>query len=86
MGGKEDNICNNVYKGLDITRAINYKLKDLIIPLRPARVKISVRKGRSYSRKKSSSYINAPLPPSKCMCLGSLFKGGRCLVILNQVH
>ena len=45
MGSKEDNICNNVYKGLDITRAINYKLKDLIMPLRPARVKISIRKG-----------------------------------------
>jgi len=43
MGGKEDNICNNVRKGLDITRAINYKLEDLIIPLRPARAKISIR-------------------------------------------
>ena len=45
MGGKEDNIYNNIYKGLDITRATNYKLKDLIIPPRPAKVKISVRKG-----------------------------------------
>jgi hypothetical protein len=40
IGGKEDNIYNNVYKGLDIIRAINYKLEDLIIPLRLARVKI----------------------------------------------
>ncbi len=38
IGGKEDNICNNVYKGLDIIRAINYKLEDLIMPLRLARV------------------------------------------------
>jgi hypothetical protein len=45
MGSKEDNIYNNIYKGLDIIKAINYKLKDLIIPLRPARVKISVKKG-----------------------------------------
>jgi hypothetical protein len=45
IGGKEDNICNNIYKKLDITRAINYKLEDLIIPLRPARVKISIKKG-----------------------------------------
>jgi len=45
IGGKEDNVCNNVRKGLNITRATNYKLKDSIMPPRPARVKISVRKG-----------------------------------------
>ena len=45
VGGKENNIYNNVCKGLDITRATNYKLENLIIPLRLARVKISVRKG-----------------------------------------
>jgi len=43
MGGKEDNICNNVRKGLDIIRVINYKLEDLIMPLRLARAKISIR-------------------------------------------
>ncbi len=45
MGSKEDNICNNIRKGLDIIRAINYKLEDLIMPLKLARVKISIRKG-----------------------------------------
>jgi len=45
IGGKEDNIYNNICKGLDITRAINYKLEDLIMPPRVAKVKISVRKG-----------------------------------------
>ena len=40
MGSKENNICNNVRKGLNITRAINYKLKDLIISLKLAKVKI----------------------------------------------
>ena len=40
IGGKEDNIYNNIYKGLDIIRAINYKLEDLIMPLKLARVKI----------------------------------------------
>jgi len=83
MGGKEDDIYNNIRKGLDITRAINYKLEDLIMPLRPAEVKISIRKGRSSSRKRSSSYTNAPLPPSKRMCLGSLPKGGRRPTTLN---
>ena len=81
IGGKEDNICNNVYKGLDIIRATNYKLKDLIMPLRLAKVKI--RKGRSSSRKRSSSYTNAPLLPSKRICLGSPPKGGRRPVTLN---
>ena len=45
IGSKEDNIYNNIYKGLNITRVTNYKLKDLIMPLRPTRVKISIRKG-----------------------------------------
>jgi hypothetical protein len=83
IGGKEDNICNNVYKGLDIIRATNYKLEDLIMPLRLARVKISIRKGRSSSRKRSSSYTNALLLPSKCIYLGSPPKGGRRLIALN---
>ena len=45
MGGKENNIYNNIYKGLDIIRVINYKPEDLIMPLGPAKVKISIRKG-----------------------------------------
>ena len=45
MGGKEGNIYNNICKGLDIIKVINYKLENLIIPLRLARVKISIRKG-----------------------------------------
>jgi hypothetical protein len=45
VGSKEDNICNNIYKGLNITKVTNYKLKDLIIPPRPAKVKINIRKG-----------------------------------------
>jgi hypothetical protein len=86
VGGKEDNIYNNIYKGLDIIKATNYKLKDLIIPLRPARVKISVKKGRSFNRKRLFSYTNALLLPSKRICLSSLFKSKRYLVILNQVY
>ena len=83
IGGKEDNIYNNVCKGLDIIKATNYKLEDLIMPLKPARVKISIRKGRSSSRKRSSSYTNALLPPRKRTCSGSPPKGGRRLIILN---
>jgi len=83
MGGKEDNIYNNIYKGLDITRAINYKLEDLIMPLRPAEVKISINKSQSFSRKRLSSYTNALLPPSKRICLGSPPKGRRRPITLN---
>ena len=83
VGGKEDDIYNNVYKRLNIIRAINYKLKDLIMPPRPAKVKISIRKGQSFNKKRSSSYTNALLPPSKYMCSGSLPKSGRRLTTLN---
>jgi len=86
VGGKEDDICNNVYKGLDIIRVTNYKLEDLIMPLRPARVKINIRKGQSFSRKRLSSYINALLPPNKYIYLGSPPKGGRGLTTLNRVY
>jgi hypothetical protein len=83
VGGKENNIYNNICKGLDIIKVINYKLKDLIIPLRLARVKISVRKGQSFSRKRSSNYTNALLLPNKRIYSGSLPKGGRHLITLN---
>jgi len=83
VGGKENNIYNNVYKGLDIIKATNYKLEDLMMPLRLARVKINIRKGRSSSRKRSSSYTNALLLPSKRIYLGSLPKGRRRFITLN---
>jgi len=83
VGGKENNIYNNVCKGLDIVKATNYKLEDLIMPLRPAKIKISIRKGRSSSRKRSFSYTNAPLLPSKRMYLGSPPKGRRRPTTLN---
>jgi len=83
IGGKENNIYNNVCKGLDIIKAINYKLKDLIMPLRLARVKISIRKSRSTSRKRSSSCTNVLLPPSKRIYLSSLIKRP---IIQNRIY
>ena len=83
IGGKKDNICNNIYKGLNIIRATNYKLEDLIMPLRPAKVKISIREGQSSSRKRSSSYTNTLLPLSKRIYLGSSPKSKRRLITLN---
>jgi len=71
IGGRDNNIYN-IRKGLDIIRATNYKLEGLIMPLRPARVQISIRKGRSFSKKRSSSYTKLPL--SKRTCSSSLNK------------
>ena len=73
IGGQDNNIFN-IRKGLDITKAINYKPKSLMVPLSVARVQGSIRKGRSTSRKRSSSCINAPLPPNKRLCLSSPIK------------
>jgi hypothetical protein len=42
--GGQDNDIFNIYKGLDITKAINYKLEGLMMPLRLARVQGSIRK------------------------------------------
>ena len=84
VGSKEDDICNNVCKGLDIIKVTNYKLKDLMMPLRLAKVKI--KKGRSSSTKRSFSYTNALLPLSKCTCLGSPPKGGKRFTTLNRVY
>jgi len=37
IGGQDNNIFN-IYKGLDITKAINYKPESLMVPLNVARV------------------------------------------------
>ena len=42
--GRHDNNIFNICKGLNITKAINYKPKGLIMPLRLARVQGSIRK------------------------------------------
>ncbi|XTI83920.1 hypothetical protein V2W45_1465102 [Cenococcum geophilum] len=69
IGGKEDNIYKNVH---------------LIMPLKPAGVKISIRKGRSSNKNRLFSYTNALLPPSKRTYLGSLPLGGRRPITLNR--
>ena len=37
IGGQDDNVFN-IYNRLDITKAINYKLEGLMMPLRLAKV------------------------------------------------
>ena len=70
VGGQEDDICNNVRMGLDITMATNYKPESLMMS--PIGVQSSARKDPS-NRKRSSS-INAPLPPNKRPCSSSPMK------------
>ena len=84
VGGQDDDICN-IRKGLDITTATNYKPESLIHP-GAAGVQASTRKGRSASRKRSSTYTDATLPPRKRTCSSSPTKGGKHPMIQNRVH
>ena len=72
--GRQDDDIFNICKGLDITKATNYKPESPMVPLSVAGVQGSTKKGQSTSRKRSSSCTNAPLPPNKCLCLSSLIK------------
>ena len=79
VDGQNNNIYN-ICKGLDIIKVANYKLKGLIMLLRLAKVQISIKKGRSSSRKRS---FNALLLPSKRIYLSSLIKRP---IIQNRVY
>ncbi|KAG8664999.1 uncharacterized protein FPOAC1_012977 [Fusarium poae] len=81
----DDDIRNNVRRGLDITQAANYR------PERPIRqnnvVSGTLREGRgsaSASRKRSSSQAGAPLPSSKRSCSVSSARVTSSLP--NRVH
>jgi hypothetical protein len=81
VGGHDDDVCGNVRRGLDITKAADYKPESLVPP--PSTT------GRSTStagRKPSSSCTDAPSPPRKRTCLGSLSKAGTSAAISNRVH
>jgi len=67
----QNNDIYNIYKGLDIIKVANYKLEGLIMPLRLAKIQISIKKGRSSSRKR---FFNALLLPSKHIYSSSLIK------------
>ena len=91
VGGKDDNIRDNVRKELDIARATNYKPEGLMMPLSTSRVQGSTRRGRSTSisstgRKRSSSCTDASLPPSKRTCSSSPTKGQSSPATRDRVH
>ncbi|PVH90318.1 hypothetical protein DM02DRAFT_636904 [Periconia macrospinosa] len=86
VGGQDDDIRGNVRRGLDITKATNYRPEISMPPPSTAGRHIS-RKGQNSSaagRKRSSSCTDVPLPPSKRTCSSSPVKGGRATA--NRVH
>ena len=68
--GRQDNNIYNIYKGLNITKVINYKPEGLIMPLRLTRVQKSTRQSQNYNRKRSFSCSTLILL-NKCLCLTS---------------
>ncbi len=82
--GRDDDVQNNVRAGLDITEAANYRSENSIPP--PISTAVSSQwRGRSTGRKRSSSYTDAPLPPSKRSCSTSPTKP-RSTAVSNRVH
>ncbi|KAK7178079.1 serine threonine-protein kinase sgk2 [Paraphaeosphaeria sporulosa] len=82
---KEDDIRENVRRGLDVTNATNYRPESSMPPPSSNGRRIS-RTGRSSAAgtKRSSSCTDAPLPPSKRTCSSSPVKGGKASA--NRVH
>ncbi|OBT93131.1 hypothetical protein VE01_09248 [Pseudogymnoascus verrucosus] len=74
VAGQRDDDQNNVRKALDISKATNYfvqrkKADSSMLPPKPFSKDDAIRRGRSSAdtihRKRSSSSLNAPLPPAK---------------------
>lgn len=83
--GQEDDIRENVRRGLDVTKATNYRPESSMPPPSSNGRRVS-RTGRSSAAgtKRSSSCTDAPLPPSKRTCSSSPVKGGKATA--NRVH
>lgn len=91
VGDKVDDIRDNVRKGLDMTKATNFRPERSDMSPGTGEAGDVVRKGRTTSIssvgcKRSSSRTDAPLPPSKRTCSSSPTKGGRDQLVQNRVH
>ncbi|KAI9777873.1 MAG: hypothetical protein M1839_008550 [Geoglossum umbratile] len=95
IGGKEDDINDNIRKGLHVMKATNAFRRT------PASSKAEgtaqsrsasgapvggASRSRSTARKRSSSSLNAPLPPNKRSCSTSPHKDGERSVLPNRIH
>jgi hypothetical protein len=87
VGGKDDDVCKNVRKDLEITKATNYNARGSIISPNTSGLHGSTRKGRSASMagwKRSST--DTSLPPSKRTCSSSPTKDRGNSAEWNRVH
>ncbi|KAF2818207.1 hypothetical protein CC86DRAFT_337418 [Ophiobolus disseminans] len=84
VGSQDDDIRANIRKGLDITKATNYKPEKPMPPPSTTGHRASRRGGSNSAagRKRSSSCTGLPMPPSKRTCSSSPTKP----VITNRVH
>ncbi|KAH6988793.1 serine/threonine-protein kinase Sgk2 [Ilyonectria sp. MPI-CAGE-AT-0026] len=84
--GADDDVRNNVRKGLDITKATNYRPRHSMLPSSASASSVS-RKGRSSSAgvKRPSSETDAALPPSKRSCSASPTKAS-FEALPNRIH
>lgn len=71
VNDKDHDICDNVRKGLDVTRATNYKVERSMTPPSMARVQGDTRQSRNTSRR---------------TCSSSPTRGGTCPPEWNRVH
>ena len=89
VNGKENDICGNVRKGLDITNATNYNQSYSISPpniIKEQRARSPQRSTGITGRKRSSSNMGAPLPPSKHNYSTSSVKTKINTAVPNRVH
>ncbi|KAI9766861.1 MAG: hypothetical protein M1839_004748 [Geoglossum umbratile] len=95
VGGKEDDINDNIRKGLGIMKATDAfrhisassKAEGLAQSRSTSGAPVGgASRSRSTARKRSSSSLNAPLPLNKRSCSASPHEGGERSVLPNRIH
>ncbi|EKG09034.1 hypothetical protein MPH_13997 [Macrophomina phaseolina MS6] len=71
VSGTEDDIYNNIRKGLDVSKATNYRPSESMPPPSTSGIVRDTRSTSSAGQKRSSSYIDASEPVSKRICSDS---------------
>lgn len=85
VGGQDDDIRGSVRRGLDITKARNYRPESSMpSPSTAGRHVSRMSRSSSVSGRKRSSSASAPLPPTKRTYSSSPIKGGRATA--TRVH
>lgn len=71
VAGTEDNVYNNIRKGLDVSEATNYQPSDSMLSPSTSGIVGNTRSTSSAGRKRSSSHIDASEPARKRICSDS---------------